>query len=267
MIQRLGPDLLATMTALVDGLERAGVRYCLIGALVPELLLKTPPPRRTNDVDAVVLVETLAAFDRVKGVLAEDGFSPTLLPYRLQRGTGRIDLRPYGKTLAADGTLRLAPNIVLNMLGFDRVLESQTRVDIAPGRSVPIVTIPLYALLKIVAYSDRREARDPAGVLHCLLHYEEDAERLYGVEHDGSLVRLDLAPAYLLGLDGRPLVDEPLARVVRPIVTDLCDAESTMGFRTVREYRGFSDERLRVHAAQLFTAYRDGLGLAPGVRS
>ena len=33
--------------------------YSFIGALVPELLLKTPPPRRTNDADVVVQVDTL----------------------------------------------------------------------------------------------------------------------------------------------------------------------------------------------------------------
>jgi hypothetical protein len=43
----LDQSLLDSVTALVDGLEHANVRYCLIGALVPELLLKTPPPRRT----------------------------------------------------------------------------------------------------------------------------------------------------------------------------------------------------------------------------
>ena len=55
----LDQSLLETVHALIDGLEHANVRYCLIGALVPELLLKTPPPRRTNDAYAVVHVETL----------------------------------------------------------------------------------------------------------------------------------------------------------------------------------------------------------------
>ena len=59
MTRLLDQSLLETVHALIDGLEHANVRYCLIGALVPELLLKTPPPRRTNDAYAVVHVETL----------------------------------------------------------------------------------------------------------------------------------------------------------------------------------------------------------------
>jgi predicted nucleotidyltransferase len=68
----LDPRFVETVAALTDGLEHASVRYCLSGALVPELLLETPPPRRTNDADVVVLVETLDEFDRVKRVDHDD---------------------------------------------------------------------------------------------------------------------------------------------------------------------------------------------------
>jgi predicted nucleotidyltransferase len=263
---RLDPRLIETVTALVDGLGHASVRYCLIGALVPELLLKTAPPRRTNDADVVVLVETLADFDEVKRVLEDEryGFTRTSQPFRMERGPGRIDVLPYSRTLAPDGLLRVPPSAPFNMLGFDRVFESQTAADLGANRIVPLITIPLYALLKLVAYSDRRLARDPAGVLHCLMYYEEDSERLYGVEHEGALVDFDVAAAYLLGLDARPLVDEPLAGTIGPILAMLTDPESSLGFQTVREYRGgSSDERLRTRTARLFGAFRDGLA-GPG---
>lgn len=130
------------------------------------------------------------------------------------------------------------------------------------GRTVPLITIPLYVLLKIVAYSDRQEARDPAGVLHCLLYYEEDSDRLYGVEHEGILIDFDVAGAHLLGLDGRELVDAALAAAIGPILVALSEPESPLGFQTVREYRGgtYSD-RFRSQTARLFAAYRNGLGI------
>ncbi len=261
---RLDPRLLETVTALMDGFDEARVVACLIGALVPELLLKTPPPRRTNDADAVVLVDTLADFDRVKRVLEREpyGFTRTRAPFRLARGAGRVDVLPYSETLAPGGLLHIPPHAPYNMLGFDRLHRARTTTELEGGRIVPLVTIPLYALLKLVAYSDRSAARDPAGVLHCLLFYEEDADRLYGVEHEGVLIDFDLAAAYLLGLDARPLIDEPLAQVIRRTVSELSDPESPLGFLTVREYRGgASDDRLRTHSARLFHAYRDGLGI------
>jgi len=262
MTRPLDTTLLETLTALIDGLEHAGVHYCLIGALVPELLLKTPPPRRTNDADAVVQVETLDDFERVKSVLElkHYGFTRTPGPFRLERGAGKVDVLPYSKTLAPGGLLRIPPSTPYNMLGFDKVHHAQTRVTVDGGRTVRLVTIPLYVLLKIVAYSDRREPRDPAGVLHCLLYYEEDSHRLYGVEHEGALIDFDVAGAHLLGLDGRELVDPPLAAAIGPILAALSDPESPVGFQTVREYRGgtYSD-RFRSQTARLFAAYRSGL--------
>jgi predicted nucleotidyltransferase len=226
--------------------------------------LKTPPPRRTNDADAAVQVETLEDFERVKSVLElkQYGFTRTLGPFRMERGAGKVDVLPYSETLAPNGLLSIPPSTPYNMLGFDKVHRAQTRVTIDGGRSVPLVTIPLYVLLKIVAYSDRREARDPAGVLHCLLFYEEDSERLYGVEHEGALIDFDVAAAYLLGLDGRGLVDAPLAKAIEPILAALSDPESPLGFQTVREYRGgTSNDHWRSQTARLFRAYRNGLGI------
>lgn len=264
MTRPLDPILLDTVTALIDGLEHAEVRYCLIGALVPELLLKTSPPRQTNDADAVVQVETLEDFERVKRVLELKpyGFRRTGKPFRMERGAGRVDVLPYSETLAPGGLLHIPPSTPYNMLGFDKVQRAQTRVTIDSGRTAPLVTIPLYVLLKIVAYSDRHEARDPAGVLHCLLSYEEDSDRLYGVEHEGVLVDFDVAGAYLLGLDGRALVDLPLAKAIGSILTELSDPESPLAFQTAREYRGGTyNDRLRSQTARLFGAYRDGLGI------
>jgi predicted nucleotidyltransferase len=260
----LDPRLVETVAALTNGLEHASVRYCLIGALVPELLLKTPPSQRTNDADVVVLVETLDEFDRVKGVLEQPqyGFMRTPHPFRMDRGPGRIDVVPYSKRLAPDDRLRIPPSTSFNMLGFSHVFESQTTAELGIGRSVPLVTLPLYALLKLVAYSDRLVPRDPASVLHCLMYYEEDSDRLYGVESEGALLDFEVAGAHLLGLDGRPLVDDALATTIRPILVALADPESSLGFSTAREHRsGWLDERLRVLTARLFEAYRTGLGV------
>lgn len=263
MTRPLDQRLLETVTALIDGLEHANVRYCLIGALVPELLLKTPPPRRTNDADVVVQVETLDEFERVKSTLELKpyGFIRTPGPFRMERGAGKIDVLPYSEALAPSGLLRIPLSTPYNMLGFEKLHNAQTRVPIDGRREVPLVTIALYVILKIVAYSDRHAPRDPASVLHCLLSYEEDSERLYGVEHEGALVDFDVAGAYLLGFDGRALVDSPLAAAIGPTLLKLTDAESPLGFQTLNEYRGMSDDRWRSRTARLFRAYLNGLGL------
>ena len=93
----LDPALEPVVAALVHGLRALGVPFCIIGALVPELLLETRPESRTNDADVVVIVPDLAAFAEVKHRLAQEpyNFVVTTVPHRLRRrGGGLVDVIP-----------------------------------------------------------------------------------------------------------------------------------------------------------------------------
>jgi hypothetical protein len=80
-VPKLDPALERVLVALARGLRRLDVGFCVVGALVPDLLLKERPDQATLDADVVVFVPDLATFERVKGELA--GFEPTTYPYRL----------------------------------------------------------------------------------------------------------------------------------------------------------------------------------------
>ena len=67
--------------------------------------------------------------------------------------------------------------------------------------------MPLYTLLKLVAFIDRKAPKDLAGVLHCLEHYLDADDRRYGLEHDGGGVPFEYTSAYLLGGDAKPFLD------------------------------------------------------------
>jgi len=93
----LDPALESVLTALVQGLRALDVPFCVVGALVPELLLETKPASRTNDADVVVIVPDLAAFAEVKHRLAQEpyNFVVTTVPHRLRRrGGGLVDVIP-----------------------------------------------------------------------------------------------------------------------------------------------------------------------------
>lgn len=126
------------------------VRFCVIGALVPDLLLNEPPDQATLDADVVVFVPDLETFERIKTELV--GFQPTKYPYRLQHESGgRADILPYSEALARDGVLRLEPDYVFNMAGFDHVARAIIDITLASRDTVPVVRVPLYVLLKLVA--------------------------------------------------------------------------------------------------------------------
>jgi predicted nucleotidyltransferase len=129
------PIVLAALSDLARGLQALQVRFCIIGALVPVVLLGAAPRRRTNDADATIIVGSLEDFDRLKRQLVEFGFGPTPRRYRIAHGAGgRVDLIPYSATLAPNGHLELGDEVTFNLAGFELVVPNAVDVPIGPGR-------------------------------------------------------------------------------------------------------------------------------------
>jgi predicted nucleotidyltransferase len=159
------PIVVAALSDLAAGLQALGVGFCVIGALVPEVLLEEPPTRRTNDAGATVVVDTLDDFERVKMQLEEFGFRRTRRPYRLtHKSGGWVDLIPSSRTLAPTGRLELSDEVTFNLAGFEMIMPNAVDVMVSPGLGVPMVPVALYVLLKIVAYGDRKEWKDLGSV-------------------------------------------------------------------------------------------------------
>lgn len=259
-MMRVDTLVVAVLFDLARGLRALEIDFCIIGALVPELLLGVTPRRLTNDADATVVLDSLADFERLKDRLAEFGFVPTRLPYRLtHRDGGWVDLLPYSKTLVPTGHLDLARDLSFNMAGFDQVVPNAVQVSIAPGLTVPMVPLPLYVLLKLVAYGDRKEPKDLTSVLHCLRHYAEGDDRRYGLDHNGEAVTFEHTCAYLLGHDGRRFCDRSVAHSVG-IVLDRFDSPDAVIVSTVAREDGrvlVGDED-RTEIFELFHWFRLG---------
>ena len=133
-----------------------------------------------------VVVESLADFDLLKDQLADYRFTRTHSPHRLQhRDGGLVDILPFSEAIAPDGYLELEEGFVLNMAGFSHVVPRAVSIPIEGGPTLPLAPLPFYGLFKLVAFSDRNESKDLAGVLHCQ-HYLEDDDRRYSVDHDGE---------------------------------------------------------------------------------
>jgi predicted nucleotidyltransferase len=240
------------------------VSHCFIGAIVPELLLDVPPVLRTNDADAVVLLPTLDAFEQLKAALAQDGFAPTSQPYRLKHQSGGwVDLIPFSAALAPRGVLTLARDLSFNVAGLDLLARHALAIAVDEGLTIQLAPLPLYVLLKLVAYSDRGLAKDPASVLHCLKHYEETSERRYGLDHHGELVSYDVTTAYLLGQDARVFLSRDLRAIAASSVAPLVDLRSTQVAVLARETgRPIPSDADRNEVARLFHAFWEGAGLA-----
>ncbi len=217
----------------------------------------------TNDADVAVTVETLADFDVLKDSLAEYGFTRTRLPHRLQHHNGGLaDILPFSKSIAPDGHLELEEGFVFNMAGFAHVVPNAILISIEEGPTLPVAPLPLYVLLKLVAFSDRKAAKDLASVLHCLEHYVEDDDRRFGIDHDADGVPYEYTCAYLLGVDARPFLDQTLSGTVRSVLDLLSDPDSgTVGIVAREKGRFIVDEEELIEIFERFRWYRLGTGI------
>lgn len=257
------PLVVAILSDLARGLRALGVDFCVIGALVPELLLGVTPRRMTNDADVTVVLDSLAGFEQLKKRLAEFGFEPTRLPYRLtHRDGGWVDLLPYSEALAPTGHLELTRDLSFNLAGFNQVVPNAIQVSVAPNLSVPMVPLPLYVLLKLVAFGDRKAPKDLGSVLHCLRHYAEDDDRRFGLDHGHNSVPYEYTPAYLLGADGRTFCDAPLSRAVRGVLARFDGPDAAVVSLVARE-DGLLEvgEDDRIEIAELFRWFALGAGI------
>jgi predicted nucleotidyltransferase len=259
---RIDPALLPVVIDLERGLRELGVSFGIVGALVPELLLVARPPRRTNDVDVVAVVATIRDFEVLKERLGPYGFSSTRASYQLKhRDGGRVDILPVNEKVAP-GTRLVGDDFDLNTAGFDHVVPNAIVVPVEEGPSLPVAPLPLYVLLKLVAFTDRKAPKDLGSVLHCLEYYLEADDRRYGVDHDGAGVPYDYTGAYLLGVDGRPFLDAPL-RETLPAILDRFDdpAADVVGIAAGEKGWLYLDDEERTKTFELFRWYRLGAGL------
>ena len=257
----LNPLLLTALSDLTRGLREMDVDFCVVGALVPELLLNTPPPSMTNDADVTVAVDSREDFEQLKERLADYGFQKTRLPYRLTHQVGGwVDLLPFSEAIAPGGRLYLGEGLDLNMAGFSQVVRAAIQVPVAPGLTLPLAPLPLFALLKLVAFSDRKAPKDLGGVRHCLGHYKEDDDRRYGLHHDATPVPWEYTCAYLIGLDGRIFLDPPV-RAATSSVLDQFDSPDARIVATVAGAQGrvFVEDEQRTEIYELFRWFRLGL--------
>jgi predicted nucleotidyltransferase len=257
------PKLVPVVTDLERGLREIGVPFAVVGALVPELLLDAKPFQATNDADITVIVETLEDYAQLKERLERYGFKKATPTHRMRhRNGGLLDILPYSKTLVPEGRLKLEDGFDLNMAGFDKVITNAVQTAVEGGPTLPVAPLPLYSLLKLVAFADRKKGKDLAGVLHCLEHYLENDDRRYDAEHEGRGVPYEYTGAFLLGVDASGYLDERLSQAVGDVLELFVDTDAEVVAVAAKERYGLlASDSDRGRIWDLFQWYRHGTGL------
>jgi len=214
----------------------------LVGALMAELTPEISPDyprfRRTNDADFGVYVRDWPTYRKLREELLGRKFSPNpKIEHRLSRGTAIVDLIPYGSQIAPHGKVVWPESgFEMTVAGFDEVCAAALKVALGNGFSVPVITVPGFVLLKIIAYLERKaqgggkykdDARDIEYWLRNYASGTEDERRFYlAREPDFAQQDYETAGAVLLGLEVRGLTSSKAAVYVGRFIQESEDPDS-----------------------------------------
>lgn len=237
---QIDPIVLEAIRKIDEIANKHETRYFLAGATAREVILRhvfgRPPGRRTLDVDFGIAVRDWDHFNTLKSSMEQAGFTPH--PHKIHRLIYNstpaviVDLIPFGGVESADRTISWPPeeDIVMRVTGFSDGLESAVPVRLDKNLVIPVVSLPVLLVLKLLAWVDRKHEKRDAADIHTLLKEYGDAgneDRLYGEE-----LNVLEAEGYDFELAGARLIGHDAARVISPDtrnrVRDILQSEPLM---------------------------------------
>lgn len=241
---------LAWLARLISDVQSAApnLEPLVVGALARDLWLHyghgIEIERITKDVDFALAVDW-HGFSEARGALVATGLFEPLrnVPHKLRHGTfGWIDLIPFGAVERADGTIAWPPSgdEVMEVLGYAEANATAVPMALPNDQTVRVVSLPMLAVLKVLAWKDRHRAtqgKDAVDLALIMRRYLEagNLDRLYADFAHVINENFDFEPAsaWLLGRDARAQLIEHSARLehmigaLDAVLTPELDADGT----------------------------------------
>lgn len=268
---------LTFLAELVADLHAAAPAWkpLLVGAMARDLLLhyayKIPVSRATEDVDLGFAVADWKDFESLRTDLLASSYFVAhgrVLHKIYHRGRHEVDLIPFGGLEQPGGSIAWPPrgDEVMTVLGYREAQASAIDISLPEGQRVLVVSLPMLAVLKIVAWSERHTAapRKDAADLLLILKYYLDAghqQRLYDeAAHllENSNFDYERAGAWLAGHDAATAIQRDSAtqtdlhQIISTILTKEADPDGPLTL--IGEVGGRDAEAMRL----LLTAFLSG---------
>jgi predicted nucleotidyltransferase len=252
-------------------------RPLLVGATARDVLLRHAhgirTRRATEDIDLAIMTADWAAFQALRqSMIASPNFQPVgriQHKFRHRGGSLPVDLIPFGGVQQSDGRIAWPPagDEVMAVLGYRAALETSLDVML-PGRVLlNVISLPMLAALKTMAWSDRHwEAprKDASDLILILQNYLETGQRERIYTEAAHLLEaedfdLDRASAWLTGYDAARMIhvhrdeSDHLMRLLMELLDRESDPDGAL--RLVGQVDALDAEATR----RLLVAFRAGL--------
>jgi predicted nucleotidyltransferase len=264
-------DLVADLHAAIPACQPL-----LVGAMARDLLLhhahNIPVIRATEDIDLAFALADWEDFAALRAALiASTHFEAhRLLVHKFSHRRHRqVDLVPFGGLERPHGSIAWPPtgDEIMTVVGFREALAAAIDVMLPEGQRVLVVSLPMLAVLKVIAWSDRHVTaprKDAADLLLILKSYLDagNQQRLY--EEAPHLLEDDnfdyeRAGAWLAGHDaakamGNDGAEQTRARhMITTILTKESDPEGPL--RLIGEVGGRDAENMRFLLAAFLSGF------------
>jgi len=247
--------------------------YLLAGATARDLLLQAAhgidPRRATTDVDLAFLVSSWDEYLGLRNrLLASGDFDevPRGGLHKLRfRGNLEIDIMPFGAIERPDRSIAWPPqgDFIMTAFGFREAQGACITVILPPAERVRVVSLPALAILKLVAWKERRfeqpgkDAHDLALIVRSYLD-AGNHERLHGEipAAGGTPFDYEIGGAQLLGRDMARLLDAAGRERMAQLIAEEADEQGPL--RLAGDMMRADPERALELLAALEKGFADG---------
>ncbi|RQV04733.1 nucleotidyltransferase [Burkholderia cenocepacia] len=237
----LEPAAVALLRAVDAACAPLDAAFVVAGATARDILMwhvhGIRPVRATRDVDVAVCAVNWPFHERLVDALVATGQFARAPKHRqkLLFDSGspgfrtELDLVPFGPLETPPGEIAWPPggDFVLNVLGFQEAVDTALAVSIGAGVTVPVASLPALALLKLLAWKDRRARQnsDAYDLLFLLTHFHDagNRERIWDVAPDlieQHGFQPELAAAALLARDAKQIASPHTHDAIRALLSD-----------------------------------------------
>ncbi len=249
-------------------MQELKIPYYLIGvsAIALELLKQgIKPSRGTKDIDFAVMISGINEYENISAAIEARGFKKVNVPWTFYSDVFKvaIDLLPFGE-IEENYTVNFNERYTdLHVLGFREVMEEAVQVEIEE-KIANIPPLPGMVILKLIAWSDRPEARgdDLSDILKIIQHYydlawDEIVEQHYDILDKDPFDQKIIA-AEVLGRNARLYLQKSEAistRVLRVLGNNLQEVAKSA---IAKEWARKLDSDIE-YAFVLLTAFQKGI--------
>ncbi len=255
---KIDPQTARLLATIKQTAASLGMPFFVIGATARDLILEfgyaIPTGRRTEDIDLAVMIKGWENYQQLKDALVATGeftVDPRTKHRLVYQKMLSVDVIPFGPIAAPTGMITW-PNqdTSMTVLGFQEIMDHSISVRIREGLEVRVAPLAGLAIMKLIAWKERRGSnpeKDVADLALLLEHYvqagntdrlyDERADLLVSEQHDH-----DRAGARLLGQDMARLMSPQTKAAVLEILQNHADPENNKDQLIIGLSRRFGDD-------------------------